>query len=993
MSALAPRLLAVLVLLAAWAHTAAVVHAWMHTGASPWATSPGATGPIVLVAAGAVWHLAGLATRAGLSAHAGGAVLLALLASASSELAPRATNVDFGDGPLLFPGYLAAAVPFGLFAVAGRRMAPEGVRLLALAAFVATANGKLFAREEWTPYALWTALVCLALGATPLRRCPPSRGALLFGLGVALFVGHVAAAAILGDSLGRGLRMLPRVVFGAVLLFVLARGLDRHGVRTVTRAALFGVASACSLAAVGWMEAAPDEGWGRVLRSRLRLFGMHANGIGPLFAWGAVLALAMALRALAANRARTAALGWTALAAAAAVAVWQTRSSASVGGMLAGVAVLAWLRFGPLPRRAWTVPALVLVPLAAGLALWNTAATDGLRERLDAMTQTQSALGQRYHLWRMALDATAESPWYGRGPGQFYVHAEHARPSFYDGSDQTLHTHNLWLALAEGAGWPALVLFVALLLGTFEVLRRALRDVPRSERAVPVGWFAALCALLAANQLDLGQSQQTFVPWLFWLAAGAVAAWGARPPESSVATISTRQGWTALGLGLVFALPAVLSGSALVEGRIALGTNELRVAQRWLSTAELLQPFDHQVLPTLERLRVRQGRFGEALALAREQAQRTPGRANGWFVLARKAVDLDDRATARAALARARALDPRGRDEPAALALEALLAARDGDREHARDLLLESVRAQGKPWQVWRLARDPETGEPVLDPKTEGGPTFALLELSDEVADAATAIASTEPVRARRELEAAFRAALAVGRPAEAARYLRTFQDAYAGEFPSLQVIEAQALIQAGRAETALERLDAAQNRDHFFVRTTRLVCLARVADEARLAEELEGVGDLHHVLDERDLFLEAGGYAETILGLLELDLVRERYASAARWTRRYLRDLPLRDDRAAAAAELVQRFAETAASTEVLAELVRLWLAEVEPGYRPARDRQALAARTRTLSETLTPDRRAALASELERARIPGRAARDVLARLSGGDSGPPED
>lgn len=872
---------------------------WIGAGESPLAREWTSVGPMVVCGVLLILLLLGLAMRASLSIQTGGILLFAALANISNGLAPFPSNARFGDGPVLWPVYVLGVLLVGLYLLAGRRLAPDGVRLAALAVFFSAANAKLFDRGGNGMYLLAAASIALALGASPdrfarLRGKERTVVALAFA-----FVIWVGLAAVLGDSTGRGLRQFTRVAAGALLALALARGGGLRLARHVTLAALFGIAMTCTLWASAWLEAIPYEGVQRVFETRLRLLGMHANGIGPFFGAGACLTVGIALgpRKFAS---RVALLG---LAMACIAGVVLTRSSASAAGMVAGLAAVALLRTGLVPRAAWALPALLIAALSLFAGWFVSPLSEGAREELAAMTQTPSALGQRFYLWSLAGEAIAERPWIGHGPGQSYVHTKYARPSYYDGTAQDLHPHNLWLSVAEGAGIPAALLFTALIFAAFEVGRRLVRAGSPSVRALTAGWLGSLVAILTANLLDLGQSQQTLVPLLMWITLGVLGAlWveqNSTTGEPSMRTLEARglAPWApfAEGAWVAFILLAVLLPlSALTltnHSRIALSKGKLSSAERSVQLGRLLAPFDHRSLGILDQIRARQGRPAQAFEFARRKTLGTPTHAANWLALAQRAFDLEQYGEIKPALQRASELDPRGKDRARVLAMEARLSDLQGNRERAHDQLLETLLNQGNPWESWQLQR--VQGDAQLFSGSSRAQGHSLLNLAEEAMQEVRSNAIADPVLARRQVRSVAIATQTAGRPDLAADWLRQVQEAIASdEFVSLAVLETRARCAAGDAERALELLEAIPIRGHPYIQLLKVQCLVALpagTDQPQIEHSFPGTDQL---LLGHDLFLEAGTHAPMIEALLDWKLMGGDAPAALAELHRLRRDL-----------------------------------------------------------------------------------------------------
>ncbi|QDU66966.1 O-antigen ligase family protein [Engelhardtia mirabilis] len=892
-------------------------------------TFPGAASwtdrvPVVSRSSLALLLIAAAWRRPGWTSVAGAVVAWALGTSAVCELPSFATNFDLGDTPYLWPWMLAIGTLLGLATLGFAGPKDAGARLAVLAVFGATANGKLFSRHDEAVFALLAAcvlLLVLELARTPLR--PLGRGGrVVLGVGLS-FTLWVLVAALLGDSVGQGLRVFARVAAGGALALCLGLLLDSSGRRAVAVALLAGVGASLTLLAVGYTETAQVTGWTALLDSRLRLFDMHPNGIGPLFAGGATLGLGFAL---AGGSSRAVRWGSVALALCSVAALIQTDSRASLLGLGAGLATfaLAFTSRAPRDGRPWYAGAVLLI--AAGAGFWASPAADGLRVRLDGMAGGLSALGQRYHFWRMALASLRESPWFGVGPNQYHVHAKYALPSFYDGTTQTLHTHNLPLGIAEGAGWPALLLYGALLLCTIEAARRTLRAAEtRADRALPAGVLASLMALHASNLLDLGQSQGTFVPTLGWIALGWFAAAAVREHRVAPAPVA---GVLAVALvGLVFAVAQPLAGAALRERSIALHDRgrpdeSLAVQERALA----IDPGDTGGLPAVARMAARMGRREVALALRERRVESAPGNASAHLALAREQLAQLRLPAARRSLAKARELDPLGEQRADFEVLEATMDLAEGDDAAALEALIRACLVHGTPWErlpTVKLSPD-EQGLPRLAfAGADGRPAIPLEVVLDEVARRAIERVDSDPVGARRELIDAVHGFRAEGRPDRGIEWMRVYSERLGVDrMASMLVVELDSLLSAGRSQEALDLAVHTADAAHkalLFRQALALRALGRDAEALEVAEQA------HAAREGNDLFFDAGTYRP--LALLRCELLGEagRWTDAAAALRLALQDTQKPDDRLAAATDFWQRILDAEPSREALLDAIEV--------------------------------------------------------------------
>ncbi|MHC4892727.1 MAG: O-antigen ligase family protein, partial [Planctomycetota bacterium] len=475
----------------------------LETGTTPGLSDALDTLPLTLLTSLPLLIVLTVARSNGWSGLAAASIGWATTTRAVTELPSVSSNHDWGDGLFL--------APWVLFATAS-----------------VTANGRLFSRENEAVYALIAAAVLLLVLATARDRRRTVGAQRVSVALVASFVIWVVAAAVAGSFPAQGLQIASRVAVGALLAWGLSVGLDSSGRRAVLTTMLLLATLTLGMAVHGLIDTAAVESWPRVLISRMRVFGLHPNGIGPYLAASACLAAGLALsrQRLALSRQGVVGACCALVAAASAGALVLTESRASTLGLSVGLGAVVVTALVRVPRRALPIAALVTLPFAAVAAAWLGPTAEGLRAKLDLAATGPSAIGQRYHFWRMALAGLEDSPWLGVGPNQYEALARYAQPSYYDGTSQTLHSHNLELGVAAGAGWPALLL----LLGLFYVLLNAWRsssidDADRASRFEKSAVLGMAVAVLTANQLDLGQAQQTFVPLVLWVAIGFLASY------------------------------------------------------------------------------------------------------------------------------------------------------------------------------------------------------------------------------------------------------------------------------------------------------------------------------------------------------------------------------------------------------------------------------------------------------------------------------------
>ena len=158
-------------------------------------------------------------------------------------------------------------------------------------------------------------------------------------------------------------------------------------------------------------------------------------------------------------------------------------------GVVAGLAVLAWMKK---PRL------LLLLPGLLGLALLVSP-----RAVLDRLTVSDASSRDRYYMWQAGLDMIMEKPIFGQGTGMILA----VYPRFrWQGAPNpnAPHLHNNFIQIAAERGLPCLVFLVWLL---FLLGREAWR-MRATSRSGPLV-LAVLAATLSSGMFEytLGDSE------------------------------------------------------------------------------------------------------------------------------------------------------------------------------------------------------------------------------------------------------------------------------------------------------------------------------------------------------------------------------------------------------------------------------------------------------------------------------------------------------
>lgn len=201
------------------------------------------------------------------------------------------------------------------------------------------------------------------------------------------------------------------------------------------------------------------------------------------------------------------------------VAFFVTGSRGGYLGFLAMLTVLAvgWQR--RLGVRTWRASYVLAIALATGATIVALGQLPRTSLRGDESV--------RFHLdaWRVAAQIAVEHPALGTGQETFpdvfprYSHAllPPDRASSLD-AFRVESPHNVYLAVAAGAGFPALVGYLGIIAGFAVAATRAARSATREVRV-------ALVAVLAAGAghvvTDAFMTADVTSTWLFWVLMGA----------------------------------------------------------------------------------------------------------------------------------------------------------------------------------------------------------------------------------------------------------------------------------------------------------------------------------------------------------------------------------------------------------------------------------------------------------------------------------------
>lgn len=219
-----------------------------------------------------------------------------------------------------------------------------------------------------------------------------------------------------------------------------------------------------------------------------------------------------------------------ALFALAGIQTWLLFLSATRGAILGAIAALifaagAWALFSGGKTRKLAAGALAAAVLVIGGFLLikdsDFVRNDPTLTRLASISLEEGST--RLTLWSMALEGALERPVTGWGQEGFnYIFNMKFRPSLHDQEPWFDRAHNVYVDWLVAGGFPALLLFLALLLSSLYVLLLR-REAPLYERVI----LGALLVGYGVQSLVVFDNLFTYVP-LAMLFAMAHASW-ARP--------------------------------------------------------------------------------------------------------------------------------------------------------------------------------------------------------------------------------------------------------------------------------------------------------------------------------------------------------------------------------------------------------------------------------------------------------------------------------
>ena len=223
-----------------------------------------------------------------------------------------------------------------------------------------------------------------------------------------------------------------------------------------------------------------------------------------------------------------------------------TLSRGGYAGFIAVAAIVAIplarsLRLNPRGLLYGLVPGVAAVIVVAALVQpVRATATEVWTRALSSTDTGDSSLQMHRDLWVVGANIALDNPFLGTGqetyPELFPRYADstlgEARASIWS-AYRPESPHNVYLAIASGAGFPTLVVYMAFL-GSFSYfVLKALKGMRESEWR-RIALIALLAAVVGHAVTDMFMTAEVTGSWLFWLLMGAgVGLARAKPGEQA----------------------------------------------------------------------------------------------------------------------------------------------------------------------------------------------------------------------------------------------------------------------------------------------------------------------------------------------------------------------------------------------------------------------------------------------------------------------------
>jgi hypothetical protein len=274
-----------------------------------------------------------------------------------------------------------------------------------------------------------------------------------------------------------------------------------------------------------------------------------------------------------------------------------------------------------LRRAALPLTGALVIALALALVVFGGRISDQVSQHWDSFkagddaADTSSHLSstgdpQRYDYWRVAVDATGESPLTGIGAGNFQDEYTVKR----EVEKHSRYAHSFWLRVLSETGIVGLLLIAGALIAGFVAVARAGRSAPTGARLLAAGALAATAGIFAHASVDwIDEFPAVLAPALafLYLACRLVSPPPTSPPRRQGAGLLA--GATIAGIALVGLVPAYLA-LRFTERAESAWPSDPATAYKDLDRAAWLSPLSSQ--PYLTRGEIALGLEQEAEAEA-----------------------------------------------------------------------------------------------------------------------------------------------------------------------------------------------------------------------------------------------------------------------------------------------------------------------------------------------------------------------------------------
>jgi hypothetical protein len=316
-----------------------------------------------------------------------------------------------------------------------------------------------------------------------------------------------------------------------------------------------------------------------------------------------------------------------------------SRKAAGYAGIAAGLVVLVFL----------------IGSLVSGFAgeKWDSFKKPSESGTVERLSNVNS--GERYLIWKSAVEASQSDKLLGIGPGAFEFWW--ARDG--QGTQFVKDAHSIYLENLAELGPVALVLVLALILGPiFLAVVLSLRREDDGYRALLAACAAGMVAFAVAAGIDWVW-ELTVLPVAFFVLAVAVAASTRENPEPVVTGWGTRIPVALGSVVAIFVIAVPMSSRILFdESQSAVRNGDLELALEKADSSSSVAPWSTSAL--IQRAQVLQlmGRDREAADLAVEATEKEPVNWTNWLVLSQMTEQISAEESSRA-FEEARSLNPK----------------------------------------------------------------------------------------------------------------------------------------------------------------------------------------------------------------------------------------------------------------------------------------------------------------------------------------------